>query len=290
MNRSKARAARPGARGISGRRPPSRKQAPRILLLLIVVVAVLLIMAVGIVFMGRSFGGGVSGKAFEKETLTTGPKPRLQVANGRGAIRVEGVNSLDSVEIELTKYALGSGRQEARKRASELSVNTSKRGSRYLIESAGGRDTGADFAIRTPQGSSIELESEAGDVELVKVHGDVTVSNEAGDVRVKGSKGSVEIRSLQGDVEISDVSTDTGQVDVDVGVGDAILRDLVVGTLDLRVDIGDAILSGRFSGGGEAVVQTGDIIVRLPSEDTRELSLESRIGDVVAKPDKPGKD
>ena len=47
------------------------------------------------------------------------------------------------------------------------------------------------------------------------------------------------------------------------------------------MEAGNVTLSGRFSGGGRVLVETGDIIVRLPAGDTRELTLEARVGGVV---------
>jgi hypothetical protein len=59
------------------------------------------------------------------------------------------------------------------------------------------------------------------------------------------------------------------------------LRDLIVGTLEANVQSGDVTLSGRFSGSGRIFVQTGGISANLPPEDTRELTLETRVGEVV---------
>jgi hypothetical protein len=57
-----------------------------------------------------------------------------------------------------------------------------------------------------------------------------------------------------------------------------------VGTLEASVEAGTVTLSGRFSGGGRVSVQTGDIIARLPPEDTRDLTLETRVGSVLREP------
>jgi hypothetical protein len=64
-------------------------------------------------------------------------------------------------------------------------------------------------------------------------------------------------------------------------VGDVSLEDLILGTLEASVEAGDVTFSGRFSGGGRVTVETGDIVARLPPEDTRDLTLETRIGSVL---------
>lgn len=277
-------------RGLDGHRSSRRKPPLRLLLLLILLVALLALLAIGALLASRSFGNDVSGKVLAEDSADSGPNPELRISNKRGTVRVEGVESLESIEFEATKYTLGSDREEARQRASEVSTDLSRNGSTFVIETVGGRATGADYTLRAPQGSSIELESEAGDVEIANLDGDVSVRTGAGDVQVKATKGSVEVRALQGDVEVSSVSTDAGQVDVDVGVGDAVMRDLVVGVLDLRIETGEAVLSGRFSGSGNVLVQTGDVLVRVPTEDVREMTFETRIGDVLREPDEPGEE
>jgi hypothetical protein len=91
----------------------------------------------------------------------------------------------------------------------------------------------------------------------------------------------VTVETPQGDVVVGDVNTDTGQVELEVGTGDVTLQDMIVGTLELHVGSGDVVLSGRFSGSGRVLVETGNITANLPPEDTRELILETRVGEVV---------
>jgi hypothetical protein len=277
-------------RRLAGRRTSRIKTPLRLLLLLIFLVVTFALLAVGALLAERSFGNDVSESSVTNDFVESGPNPNLRISTGRGTVQVEGVENLESIEFEATKHALGSDPQEARERASEISPGISKRGSTFVVETEHRRGTGTDYTVRAPRGSSVELESGAGYVEVANLHGDVMVRAGAGDVKVKDTKGSVDIQALQGDVETSEVNTDTGRVDVEVGVGDATLRDLVVGTLDVRVETGDATLTGHFSGSGQALVRTGDILVQLPPEDTRELTFEARIGDVVREANKSGQE
>jgi DUF4097 and DUF4098 domain-containing protein YvlB len=104
---------------------------------------------------------------------------------------------------------------------------------------------------------------------------------EAGDVTVRNAGSDVTVAAPRGDVVIDDVSTETGQVELEVGSGDVALRDLIVGTLEASVEAGSVTLSGRFSGSGRIFVETGAITANLPPEDTRELTLETRVGQVM---------
>jgi hypothetical protein len=74
--------------------------------------------------------------------------------------------------------------------------------------------------------------------------------------------GSVEVESEVGDVEVSGIS----------------------GNVTVGAEAGDVTLSGRFSGGGRVTVETGDIIARLPPDDTRDLTLETHLGSVLREP------
>jgi DUF4097 and DUF4098 domain-containing protein YvlB len=179
---------------------------------------------------------------------------------------------------------MGADPAAAKQRASEVPVDISREDSKIVIETDGGENTGADYTLRIPTGSSVEVESEVGDVEVSGISGNVTVSAEAGDVRVTDLGGDVEVQAPRGDVSVADVNTDTGSANLEVGVGDVSLEDLILGTLEASVEAGDVILSGRFSGGGRITVQTGDVIARLPPDDTRDLMLETRVGSVLREP------
>jgi Putative adhesin len=266
----------PSPAAVERGRPP---RGPRLLLLLAVVL--LAILAVAVIFLWRSLGDSLSGTSVARDSIDSGPKPRVRLTNGPGQVRVEGVKSLTSVKYEVTKHAVARDPAAAKQRASEVPVNFSREDSTLVLETAGGRDTGVDYTLRVPAGSAIEVESEAGDVEVSGLSGNLTVRAEAGDVTVRDVGGSSTVEAPQGDVAISDVSTDAGQMELEVGSGDVTLQDVVLGTLEARVEAGDVTLSGRFSGGGRVFVETGDITANLPPEDTRELTLEARVGEVL---------
>jgi hypothetical protein len=251
-------------------------------LLLIALVLLLALLVVGALLLWRSLGESISGTAAARDSIDSGSEPNVQLVNGPGQVRVEGVEGLQSVEFEVAKYARGLDPAAAEERASAVPVDVSREeGSGILLQTDGGRGTGADYVLRVPAGATVEVESEAGDVEVENLSGDVTVRAWAGDVTVRGSGGSVIIEAPRGDVSVSDVNTDTGQAELEVGSGDVRLEDLVVGTVEATIEVGDVEISGRFSGGGRVTVETGDITARIPPEDAKELQLEASIGEVV---------
>jgi hypothetical protein len=212
----------------------------------------------------------------------------VHLTNAAGRVRVEGVEGSNSVEYEATRYAMGPDPAAAKQQASEVPVDISREDSRITIETDGGRDTGADYDLRVPAGSSVDIESEAGDVEVSGLTGNVRVAAEAGDVTIGNVGGGVNVSVPQGDVTVANVNTDTGGAELEVGSGDVFLEDLILGTLEASVEAGSVTLSGRFSGDGRVSVETGDIIARLPAEDTRDLTLQARVGKVLREPTDEG--
>ena len=260
---------------------PSR-MSPLILLLAVLLLAVL---AVAAVLLWSSLGESISGTSVARDSIdSAGSEPRVRLANAAGRVRVEGVKGSGSVEYEATRYAMGADPAAAKQRASEVPVDISREDSKIVIETDGGDDTGADYTLRIPTGGSVEVESEAGDVEVSGISGNVTVGAEAGDVRVREVGGDVRVEAPKGDVSIGDVNTDTGSANLEIGSENISLEDLILGTLEANVEAGNVTLSEQFSSGGRVSVQTGDIIARLPPEDTRDLTLETRVGSVLREP------
>jgi DUF4097 and DUF4098 domain-containing protein YvlB len=245
----------------------------------------LALLTVAAILLWRSLSENISGTSIARDSIdSAGPDPRVRLANAAGQVRVEGVKGSRSVDYEATRYALAVDPAAAKQRASEVPVDISREDSKIVIETDGGENTGADYTLRVPTGGSVEVESEIGDVEVSGISGNVMVGAEAGDVRVREVGGDVKVEAPRGDVNVGDVNTDTGSANLEVGVGDVSFEDLILGTLEARVEAGDVTFSGRFSGGGRVTVQTGDIIARLPSDDTRDLTLETRVGSVLREP------
>jgi hypothetical protein len=250
-------------------------------LLLLLAVLPLTLLAVATLLVWSSIDGNLPGTSVARDSIDSGPEPRVRLTNATGQVRVEGVEDLESIEYEVTRYALADDPAAAKRRASEVPVDLSREDSTLVLETDGGRDTGADYMLKVPSGGTVEIAAGAGDVAVTGLSGDVTVMADAGDVTVHNTGSDVTIEAPQGDVVVGGVSTDTGQTELAVGAGDVTLQNMIVGTLEAHVEAGDVTLSGRFSGSGRVLVETGNITANLPPEDTRELTLQTRVGQVV---------
>jgi hypothetical protein len=271
--------------GGRGTRSPGR-------ILFVALVGLLVVaLVVGAVLLWRWYGDQTEGTSvFEDRVPAGGPEPVIRLSNQAGQVRIEGVEGLDAVEITAVRHARGSSPAAAKDNAAGVDIDVLREGSTLEISSNGGRNTGVDYALRVPVGSTVEVESEAGDVEFSGPLGDVSTVVEAGDVGVRDTRGSATIEATSGDVTVEGTRTDTGKATISVVSGDLTLGDLTFGILDARVETGDVELLGRFSGGGQVFVQTGNIHVRLPPEDTRELDLEARVGEVSRDGEPEGAD
>jgi Putative adhesin len=259
-------------------------------LLALFALLLLALLTVAALLVWRSLGDELSGTSVARDTVDSGPEPRVRVANAAGKVRVEGVEGLDAIEYEVTRYALGPDPAAAKRSASQVPVDLTREDSTIVLQTDGGRGTGADYALEVPAAGAVEVEAGAGDVEVSGVSGEIKVEAEAGDVTVRGTGSDVAVGSPQGDVTVDDVNTDTGQVELEVGTGDLVVRNLIVGTLEASVESGDVTISGRFSGSGRIFVESGSITANLPPEDTRELTLETNVGNVVRQTPEGGEE
>ena len=278
-------------------RPPSRsrrtRERPSRLGALTIIAALLLLalLVAGAVFVWRTLGEEVPGASVARDSIDSGREPRVTITNGPGEVSVDGTNGPEAVEYEVTRYATAGDPAAARSAASEVPVDVSREeGSTVTLETDGGGETGADYAVRMPAGGAVEIEAEEGDVEVTGLDGNVTVKAESGDVAVRDAAGDVTVEAEQGDVTVGGMRTDTGNLELTVGSGDVALDDLIVGTLEANVEAGDVALSGRFSGEGRVSVGTGDITADLPSGDATNLALQTLVGEVSREPSGGGQD
>ena len=94
---------------------------------------------------------------------------------------------MDSDEYEATKYAMAADRA-AKMMAPGVPVDISREDS-TVVETYGGRETGADYTLRAPAIGAIE--SEVGDVEVSGLTDNVTIRDVAGGVNVEAPQGDI---------------------------------------------------------------------------------------------------
>lgn len=276
-----SRPERPPPRSRRTRERPSHPGALKIL----AAALLLVLLVVAAVFLWRTLGEEVPGASVARDSIDSGREPKVTITNGPGDVSVQGSGGPEAVEYEVTRYAAAGDPAAARSAASEVPVDVSREdGSAVTLETDGGGETGADYAVGMPAGGGVEVEAEEGDVEVSGMEGNVTVRARSGDVTVRDAAGDVTVEAEQGDVTVGGMRTDTGNLELTVGSGDVTLENLIVGTLEANVEAGDVTLSGRFSGEGRVSVGTGDITADLPSGDATNLALQTLVGGISREP------
>lgn len=131
-----------------------------------------------------------------------------------------------------------------------------------------GSSAGSDVALRLPEGGSVTIATEHGDVTTSGVAGDLVVTTGYGDVDVRDADGDVTVRAGAGDVALAGR---VGSARLDVGTGDVRVRSSDVPD-HLRVKVG-----------------VGDAVVDLPAAGSYDVSAGSGVGDAaVTVDDEPG--
>jgi hypothetical protein len=175
---------------------------------------------------------------------------------------------------------------------------------RSLGESISGTSIARDSIDSADPDPRVHLTNAAGQVRVEGVEGSRSVDYEATRYAMAADPAAAKQRASEVPVDISredskivietDGGEDTGadytlrvptggSVEVESEVGDVEVSG-ISGNVTVGAEAGDVTLSGRFSGGGRVTVETGDIIARLPPDDTRDLTLETHLGSVLREP------
>lgn len=271
-----------------------------------------------------------------RRTFAAAAGTQVDLENLAGAVTIEGSSGGD-IEVVATIHAETSGGVDAQRLLDLLIVEFDERGGRIDIladypvgqydtyrypRRRGGyntqttyqrervrvtnRDDDAvtlyvDFALRVPEGVSVDVENAVGEVTATDVAGDVRLDTGSGTVAARGITGTLEADTGSGSVEvedvIGDVTADTGSGSVtvinargdvvaDTGSGSITLRDIEGRDIDADTGSGDITIE-RASGSIHADTGSGDIIGR-DIVSGASISADTGSGDVSLAGDLSG--
>lgn len=149
-----------------------------------------------------------------------------------------------------------------------------------------GSSAGSDVALRLPEGASVTIATEYGDVTTSGVAGDLVVTTGYGDVDVRDADGDVTVRAGAGDVALAGR---VGSARLDVGTGDVRVRSSdVPDDLRVKVGVGDAVVDLPAAGSYDVSAGTGvgDAAVTVDDEPgaTSSIAVSVGAGDVTVRP------
>ncbi len=220
----------------------------------------------------------------------------LDIVVGPGDLRVEGVEGLEEIRVEVRIYTqLADCDSDAEILDSmdyELYASDDGQARLWVDMDDEWMSYWADVTVQAPAGMALEirdgmgdidvrdfasltLDDENGDVDIEFIAGDVTIEDGTGDLTLLHVGGAVSINDGNGDLDIRDVA---GPLELFDGTGDTWIEDVRAdvlvedgsGDLDLRLIDGDVIIDDG----------TGDIDVR----DVRgRVTIHDGSGDIHAE-------
>ncbi|MFC3032645.1 DUF4097 family beta strand repeat-containing protein [Pseudoalteromonas fenneropenaei] len=159
-----------------------------------------------------------------------------------GDISIEGVEGLDKVEI-LAKIQT----TDARGYLITLERDGDKA---QLIAKARGKEPAGfawysgnspriDLVVRVPQGFTLDLDDDSGDIAISGLQGDITIEDDSGDIVLSGGA-KVTIHDDSGDILVSNA---TGDVSIEDGSGDMLVKN-IKGSVYINDGSGDIHIDG----------------------------------------------
>ncbi len=208
--------------------------------------------------------------ADSRETLTIpadGLKA-LAIDCGAGALKVQGQEGLDRVEVVATIRLSGAGEAELREfREERVTLKLERVGAKAVLTSRiddtftldklfGGRDAVIDLDVTLPRGLDLDVDDGSGDLAVRDIGGRLDLEDGSGDIVLERIAGAVAIEDGSGSLVLSGVK---GDMDIDDGSGDIELKDAGgavaiedgSGSIDLRGAVGPVSVD---DGSGDIVI------------------------------------
>lgn len=199
----------------------------------------------------------------------------LRIELTKGDVSVRGGHAIGSFKA-VAKIG-GKSSDEARQRAAAWTpIIEEHDGSVTIRQSA---DTMSEkLELHVPEGVSVDIRTESGDVEVENTKSSLRVSAVSGDVKAKGLLGSVEINATSSDIELSRI--ESASLEVEVKSGDISLSELS-GNIKARSASGD--VRGKSIAGRTISVETvnGDVDLDISEPHSGALSVRTVNGDVL---------
>lgn len=168
------------------------------------------------------------------------PNSHLVMEDQRGDVEIRGTDH-STIEVTVKKIIRADNEDAAKKIADALKVEVVEEGGHYVLRSnrrslpSDAARASLDLIVSVPATTSIELNSERGDMNLSGLKGDQTVTAQHGDVHLASVEGLVRVHKTGGLTEAHDVK---GNVEVDGRGSDVEVADVT----------GGVTVNGDFSG------------------------------------------
>jgi DUF4097 and DUF4098 domain-containing protein YvlB len=194
----------------------------------------------------------------------------------------------EQVDVNASLDLWGSDEEDAR---NQLVVHMSQEGNHITIRvertetiyifTTYRKGSSADFEIRVPFETSLQLINTNGDLAVKDIDGTIELTSSFGDIHVEDVNGMVSAQSNNGDITLIDVS-EGGDLDAETKFGDVDLQELSANSLIVRSQNGAIQLEG-ISVEGILDLQTKFGLVTLQDVTAERLTAQSDNGGVRAE-------
>ncbi len=246
--------------------------------------------------------GAVQDVEFD-QTVDIPAGARLIVQNVLGDVRLRGAEGTTQMRVHAEGTIRAEKPEQAEMTAESWSPVIEQRGDVVFVRLArAGKFASADVDITVPVGTSVEIQSTAGDVLVEGTRAPVSVESASGDILVREATGRVRLISASGDVSVEqsetesiDMQTQSGDIHCEsctctgteglrarTASGDLVARQLTAKQVSLTSASGDIRLEFGTAFSGEAHLQTasGDVTVGLPHGSACTIRVISTDGEV----------
>ena len=209
-------------------------------IIITLLIAALLLVCTGIgavVFFGitgglpvnLSFAGEnrVSSILEESETLEVDAEDpvRLNVIDDAGAVTVVGAD-VDAVQVDVVKTAYAPTQTRADEEVQKIKYKIEQTGNAititYEVPNSIGRSTTfntVDFVLTVPTNTTINLDTNFGDVSVTDITGDTDIVNDFGEVQVENVEGALSVSNNSGEIRASAIEAGTQDIELQSDFG-----------------------------------------------------------------------
>jgi len=227
-----------------------------------------------------------SAKADENRQVEVGQAPSLVVDAGNNNLIVSG-GEPGKMLVSAHKVAYGDSQAEADASLQALEVEITQQGDvitirtktpqRPVICLGTCRWDSVNLTIVVPNGTALDLTTDAGWIEATGIHGPARLSSSSGNVHIEQVNGALEAETVSGNINAREIEGGTVRLHSDhgnVNLSDASADDLTVTSSSGEIDVEDVQASGAVT------FQNSSGNITLTNVDVSSYDLTSQTGEI----------
>lgn len=202
----------------------------------------------------------VSSTLEESKTLKVdAEKPvALTVADDSGAVTVTGAD-VDTVQVKVVKTAYDSTQARADEEVKTVKYTIEQNGNNITLKyelpksvNISNRVNSVDFIVTVPVQTSVDIDTNSGEVNLSNLQGNILAQNAFGEMNVDNIEGALSLKTNSGDVTATSIKANGENIDLKTEFGSLTLekangKDITLDTNSGSVKLNDVRASGKLT-------------------------------------------